>query len=238
MQRFNLLDPKIEEATRMRIAHCLNMEQRLHIPPIFRLFHKSAVDSRCLRASPITREYVGHHRDLQAKWVNSFFFCYFCDLLIGRSEGEAEQEFVRKTITIVNRIRPRFLVVSGNLIHKGALADESGGGVTLFETARKVLSRVSESIPVLFVPGVKEVSPNHGLSGHTQPITISSRNALFFICLLLRWVCILLLRVCKIIIKNLVRTTTGSGNVEHSCSAQNNLISSSPVNLLTDVRLF
>jgi hypothetical protein len=47
------------------MMHFLHRKQRLHPPAIFRLFRKSVIDARCLRASPITKEYVGMCKDLQ-----------------------------------------------------------------------------------------------------------------------------------------------------------------------------
>ena len=164
MQRFDLFAPKMNESLRMRIAHCMHREQRLHIPTIFRLFHTSVLNAKCLRANVSTREYIGHCRDLQGQWSKDFFYCHLAGLMVGggqkTSSGEySEQDRIRKAITVINKIRPRFLMISGNFSAKEINCDyiEDEERLAQVEIARKMLCRVSETIPMVFVPGCNDV---------------------------------------------------------------------------------
>lgn len=50
-------DPRWERQKSMvvRVKHYLNRLDLLQRPKVFRLFHSSAVDAKCLKADPITR---------------------------------------------------------------------------------------------------------------------------------------------------------------------------------------
>ena len=124
MHRFNLHAPQMSESFRSRIAHCLHREQRLHIPTIIRLFHNTVLDAKCMRANVNMREYIGHCRDLQGHWLKNYFYCCISGLMVGQGEklnnGDySEQDTIRRAITVINKIRPRFLIVSGNFTGKG-----------------------------------------------------------------------------------------------------------------------
>ena len=164
MHRFNLHAPQMSESFRSRIAHCLHREQRLHIPTIIRLFHKSVLDAKCMRANVNMREYIGHCRDLQGHWLKNYFYCCISGLMVGQGEklnnGDySEQDTIRRAITVINKIRPRFLIVSGNFTGKEITTTEVDDEERLnqVEVARKLICRVSETIPIVFVPGINEV---------------------------------------------------------------------------------
>lgn len=136
------------------------------------------MQARLCRTSVHTREYVGYDHAEQGHWGNNFFFSLIQDPLFGRlaasADGvggfSAEETRLRSVITGLNKLRPRFVVVSGNL------TDSSIGG-DLFdaqlEAARKCLCRVSETTPLLFVPGP------HTIGNSPTPANIDLYNAKF-----------------------------------------------------------
>jgi 3',5'-cyclic AMP phosphodiesterase CpdA len=73
---------------------------------------------------------------------------------------------LRKAITSVNRSRPRFFVVMGNFTKASCLLSDQNEFNTQTATFRKVISRVSETIPIIFVPG------SHDVGSVPSPATI------------------------------------------------------------------
>ena len=161
MQNFSLFREGLGAMTdddRRRVAHYLERRNRLHPPLVFRLFNSSVVNSRCLRASPVTREYIGYNRELQGRWVNDFTFVQITDPLYGftsqTGNSEAEGEAMKRAVSAINKLRPRFVVISGGLTHSSPHESTYAEQV---ETIKKVASRISETIPVLFVAGLNDV---------------------------------------------------------------------------------
>lgn len=72
IKNLDLFGEKIGDQTRQRIAYYLHRKQRLHPPSIFRLLNKTLADTRCLRADYMSKEYIGHCRDLQVIPLNKF----------------------------------------------------------------------------------------------------------------------------------------------------------------------
>lgn len=67
---------------------------------------------------------------------------------------EAEAENLKIAISAINRLRPRFVIVSGDLTH-------AAPGEPMYaaqaEALRKSMARVSDSIPVLYLPGNHDI---------------------------------------------------------------------------------
>ena len=62
---------------------------------------------------------------------------------------------MRLAVTSINRSRPKFAIVTGNFT--AASAGTGSSSAIQRSVFRKAISRVSESIPVLFVPGPADV---------------------------------------------------------------------------------
>lgn len=162
-QKFDLM--KLPALDRAQIQHYLSRQQRLHTPGVFRLFCASLVDARCRRSDPSTGEYVGFTRLLQGHWDKDFYFLQLSAPQFGAaaaqnsggdaSSVEAEETQLRPLLAAVNKLRPRFLVMLGDFTAScpsdGALFD------THVEALRKCMARVSETIPVVFCPGSRDV---------------------------------------------------------------------------------
>lgn len=182
MKAFDLF--KLSPQDRGSIAHYLNCRNSLHSPGVYRMFCASLVDTRCSRIDPTTREYIGFTRATQGMWTQDFFFVHITDPQFGATSGlakraaavsnaafsggcdwTAERTRLKQAVVSINKLRPRFVVVSGNFTH--AMPHESmyDSQVTEF---RKTMACVSDSIPVLFVPGSSDVG---------NPPTMASLNA-------------------------------------------------------------
>ncbi|CAN0152868.1 unnamed protein product, partial [Laminaria digitata] len=151
-----------------RVRHYLGRLRALQRPKVNRLFHGSAMDAKCLRADPIMRrvlvgwgggEYLGLDWDSHGHWNEPFSFIQITDPQLGIVEAttptggavwEVECERLSRVVSIVNRLRPKFLLVTGDMTHASPGHEFYEGQVT---AARKILAKVSETIPVLYCPG-------------------------------------------------------------------------------------
>lgn len=154
MQSFDLL--ALSESHRHRIAHYLNRRGRLHSPGVFRLFFSSAVDARTLRADPSTREFVGFSRAIQGHWNKDFVYAHISNpaVAVGAAGEKGSLTRLRDAVAGINKLRPKFVVVSGDMT-----VDAVGHGshATQADEFRLAIARMSDTIPLLFVPGPLDV---------------------------------------------------------------------------------
>ncbi|CAM9323212.1 unnamed protein product, partial [Ectocarpus sp. 8 AP-2014] len=151
-----------------RTRHYLRRLRLLQRPKVHRLFHPSAVDAKSLRADPIMREYLGLDWESQGHWDEPFFFIQIADPQLGmvKADGpvggavwEIEAERLSRVVGIVNRLRPKFLLVTGDMTHAPPGNEYYEGQVT---SARQLLGKVSETIPVLYCPGNHDLGDADG----------------------------------------------------------------------------
>ncbi len=148
------------------MAHYLNRRGRLHSPGVFRLFCSSAVDSRALRADASTREFTGFSRQIQGHWNKDFVFAHISSPAVasdpaedravdskGRATGSDRQR-LGEAVSAINKLRPKFVVVTGDMT--AAACGEPLHGLQV-EDLRRVMTRLSDSIPVLYVPGPRDL---------------------------------------------------------------------------------
>ncbi|CAM9352570.1 unnamed protein product [Pylaiella littoralis] len=143
-----------------RVRHFLERLRVLQRPKVNRLFHPSAVDAKSLRADPImSRQYLGLDWESHGHWDEPFFFVQIADPQLGmvKADGpvggavwEIESERLARVVGIVNRLRPKFLLVTGDMTHAPPGHEFYEGQVV---AARQLLGKVSETIPVLYCPG-------------------------------------------------------------------------------------
>lgn len=133
-------------------------QQRLHTPGVYRLFCPSLVDTRSRRSDPSTGEYLGFTRLLQGHWDKDFHFVQLASPVFGApsaTEATAPEAQLKELIASVNKLRPKFLVMLGNLTHLTPAAGE------LFDTQvegfRKTMARLSDTIPAIYCPGIHDV---------------------------------------------------------------------------------
>lgn len=156
---------KLAAQDRERIMHYLDRREVLHSPSIYRLFFSCLPDARCLRVDPSTLEYYGHGRNLHGQMkVDNFFFVQLSDPQFGMkadgppevSDGRGgdnwdfEYEHTRKAISAINRLRPKFVLCSGDQTNASPDQPCYLSQVTAF---RKAMCHLSETIPVLYIAG-------------------------------------------------------------------------------------
>ncbi len=162
MAKLNMM--KVAAQDRARVMHYLDRREVLHSPSIYRLFFSSLPDARCLRVDPSSLEYIGYNRQLQGHFKTNFFFVQIADPQFGmKADGppetsngsggenwDFEYDHTKKAISAINKIRPRFVLCSGD--QTNAWPDQPCylPQVTAF---RKAMCHLSETIPVLYVAG-------------------------------------------------------------------------------------
>ncbi len=129
------------------------------------------METRSKRSEPSTGEYIGLTRGLHGHWDKDFHFVQLASPLFGAPavgntmDGDAgsdavpteasEETRLKTIIASVNKLRPKFLVMLGNLTYAtpldGALFDSQ------VERVRKTMARLSDTIPAIYVPGSHDV---------------------------------------------------------------------------------
>jgi hypothetical protein len=147
-----ILHDNVSFVDRERIMHYLERKQKLHIPGIHRLFYKTLPQSRCIRANPNSLDYVGMNRDLQGRHELDFFYIIISNPRVG-AEGDTNGNELKQRVTQINKIRPKFVVVTGNFVD--SYDENYEANVDVF---RKCIARISDTINVLFVPGPEDLA--------------------------------------------------------------------------------
>jgi hypothetical protein len=122
---------------------------------VFRLFCASAVDARSLRADASTHDYVGLTRQIQGHWNKDFVFAHISnpgsgDAVVG---GDSDAR-LRAAIGAINKLRPKFVVISGDLV---ASHPSDSSHAEQCDSFRRVMARLSDTIPAMYVPGARDV---------------------------------------------------------------------------------
>eukprot|EP01039_Chlorochromonas_danica_P002033 gene2033-2216_t len=150
-----------------RIAHFLSRRQQFAgNPAVFRLFYHSLPDARCLRASLDDRQYLGLDREVQQNnWSDSFHIVQIAQphqLLVREEAGQKtilQTDNLRSFVTKMNRLRPQLVVTMGPFISSSL--GETGHEEELV-AVRNTLSRLSDTIPLLFVPSPRDLGVSWG----------------------------------------------------------------------------
>ena len=115
------------------------------------------------------REFQGLDYAHEGKWSKPFFFLQLADTQYGfftQNEGfEQEVTLVNRAIQHVNRLKPRFVIVCGDLTHAIPSHPRYTAQVQQFKTD---FSQVSKEIPLVCVCG------NHDIGNSPDPVLISS----------------------------------------------------------------
>ncbi len=98
-----------------------------------------------------------------------YFFVHLTDPQLGMMEGNAgfsqETKIVANTISAINRLNPAFVVITGDLVHKG-------GDVEQIKEIKRLLSQIKKSIPVYYIPGNHDV----GQTASDELLTLYQSN--------------------------------------------------------------
>ncbi len=170
MQQFNVLK-LLSPLDLGRVAHVLDRQQKFHIPGVQRLFFHSLPDCRCRKANDATKEYSGFSRILQGHFTTKFHFVEVSGLSLAHTDTDLDQ--FKAFLSHINKIRPKFLAIIGNFLAESIVSDTVTDHDNAIEKFRKQVARVSDTISVVFVPGVSEVGV------HPTQQTLTRYRALF-----------------------------------------------------------
>lgn len=138
----------------------------------------AAVDPGDVDASRFTlaqnRSFEGLGQDQEGRWREPFFFMQMADTQYGMFTGdkgfEKERELVTKAVAHINRLKPRFVIVCGDLTNATPKHDRYASQVQQF---KRDFSQVSPEIPLVCVCG------NHDIGNRPNPSSIASYSEHF-----------------------------------------------------------
>jgi hypothetical protein len=155
-----------------RIKYYLLRKEQLQIPSIYRLFHKNLPDTRCIHSDVHlnNHEFLDFPHTAQGHFKSDYHFSVIANPLIGLShdnkassdikEESSEEKLLKTTITQINKLRPKFLLVLGNFtkhINHSTVEHEDLEYLNQVQSFRRCMARVSDTIPIIFVPGDHEM---------------------------------------------------------------------------------
>lgn len=180
MQKFSL--SKVSSIDKERIKYYLYRQEKLHVPSIYRLFHNNLPDARCIRSNILMNnyEYIGLNRELQGHYKQDYHFIVLSNCSLGSNNNSSEgkgsgggggesqdEKLLKTTITQINKLRPKFLIMMGNFTSlplkvtvnpESSKVDLEENYSLQIQQFRRSMARVSDTIPVVFVPGENEVN--------------------------------------------------------------------------------
>lgn len=106
----------------------------------------------------------------QGEWKGPFFFIQLADPQFGFMDAEQEAKNAGRAVEHVNRLKPKFAIVCGDLVHPPPGA--KGRDEKLVEFKR-IFSNVDPSIPLVCVSG------NHDVGNKPTPASLREHRALF-----------------------------------------------------------
>jgi len=116
--------------------------------------------------------YPGLTQAAEGGWRGPFFFVYMADPQLGMMEDDRswdqELALVRKAVREVNRLRPRFVVIGGDMTNQSAGSPKHDAQVRALQ---RELALVSPSIPVVYVAG------NHDVGNKPTPASLAVYRA-------------------------------------------------------------
>lgn len=118
------------------------------------------------RATARDRGFPGLTREKEGRWTGPFFFALLADPQFGMmSDAERERRNAEEAVTHLSRLRPRFVVVLGDLTH--AIPGAKGYQEQVADFKR-IFGRLDRDIPLLLLPG------NHDLGKKATPEGIAA----------------------------------------------------------------
>ena len=109
-------------------------------------------------------------KEKEGEWKGAFYFIQMSDPQFGFMEAEQEAKNAEKAVAHVNRLKPKFAVVCGDLVHPPPGNKDRPEKLAEF---KRVFSKIDPSIPLVCVAG------NHDLGNRPTPASIREHRALF-----------------------------------------------------------
>lgn len=113
--------------------------------------------------------YPGLDREHEGQWKGPFFFIQLADTQFGMfnmdQSWERETELFSRTVEHINRLKPRFAIVCGDLVNQGPGGKSNPEQVREFQ---RIAARVDPAIPLVCVCG------NHDVGNRPTAATLAS----------------------------------------------------------------
>jgi 3',5'-cyclic AMP phosphodiesterase CpdA len=103
---------------------------------------------------PRERAFPGLTREREGTWTGPFFFIQLADPQFGFMDAAEEAKNAERAVAHINRLKPRFAVVCGDLVHPFPGAK---GNSEKVEEFRRIFSKVDPSVPLVCIPGNHDV---------------------------------------------------------------------------------
>lgn len=105
-------------------------------------------------------------REKQGSWTGPFFFIQLADPQFGFMEAPKEAKNAELAVEHINRLKPRFVVVCGDLVHPPPGTPEDYDlKVAEF---KRIFSKIDPAIPLVCVPG------NHDVGNKPTPASLAA----------------------------------------------------------------
>ena len=128
------------------------------------------VQSDTLARLPANRAYPGLTPEKEGRWTGPFFFIQLADPQFGFMDAAQERKNAELAVQHINRLRPRFVVVCGDLVHPEPGKPEYEPKVSEFKS---IFSKIDPAIPLICVPG------NHDLGNTPDAASLASYRSHF-----------------------------------------------------------
>jgi hypothetical protein len=126
---------------------------------------EAAAQSEALARRPANRVYPGLSAEKEGKWTGPFFFIQLADPQFGMMDPAQERKNAEAAVRHINRLKPRFVVICGDLVDPPPGKPDYEAKVAEFKS---IFSTIDPAIPLLCVPG------NHDLGNTPDAAALAS----------------------------------------------------------------
>ena len=109
-------------------------------------------------------------KELHGEWKGPFFFIQMSDPQFGFMDAEQEAKNAERAVEHVNRLKPAFAIVCGDLVHP---PPGTKGRAEKLAEFKRIFSKVGSAIPLVCVAG------NHDVGNKPTPDSLKEHRALF-----------------------------------------------------------
>jgi len=110
--------------------------------------------------------------DAEREWQENFFFICMADPQLGMWNQVQEESMARVSVSLVNKLKPRFVIICGDLINAYADKDLVKRNLEI-KRFKEIYSRIDKQIPLVCVCG------NHDVGNRPDKFSISQHTENF-----------------------------------------------------------
>ena len=100
------------------------------------------------------REFPGLTAEKEGRWTVPFFFVQMADPQFGFMDDAQERKNAEAAVRHINRLKPRFAIICGDLVHPPPGTDGYDAKVAMFTS---IFSKIDPAIPLICVAGNHDV---------------------------------------------------------------------------------